>query len=106
MNRSGSESKIEARAFNGAGYRQEPPVSKKTPQLEHVVGSTVEYKGKTIRVVEAGYVFGGTVYPTFDEAKARIDKSVEYISPTKSKPPYAEQLGVNPNAAADSLKRS
>jgi len=39
-------------------------------------GQIVDYRGNEIRVVEAGFVFSGTVFRTFDQAKTRIDDAL------------------------------
>ncbi|MDU8913931.1 hypothetical protein [Aestuariicoccus sp. MJ-SS9] len=101
----GADITAEVQASSEASYRKEPPVSNKLPQLDHIIGSTVEYKKKTIRVVEAGYEFAGTVYSSFNNAKAKIDEEAAYFTQPQSKPPNAEQLGVNPSAVSDTMKR-
>lgn len=64
---------------------------------------TIEYRGKSIRVVEGGYDFGGTIFETLEKAKARVEE-VTYSQKIEPGPPqpYSDQLGVNPGV---SLKR-
>ena len=64
--------------------------------IAHKPGDTIEYKGKEIRLVEAGYVFGGTVFSTVEEAYAHIDEDDFALNSRQpGNRPYADQLGVN-----------
>ena len=64
--------------------------------INHRSGDTIEYKGKHIRVVEAGYVFGAQVYTDLEEVYAHIDEDDFALNSRQpGNRPYADQLGVN-----------
>lgn len=43
--------------------------------LENTVGDVIVHDGESIKIVEAGYVFGGTVFGTVELVKAHIDRT-------------------------------
>ena len=70
-------------------------------------GDTIDYQGQLIRVVEAGFVYGGTVFHTLRNAKAKIDENSFAQQPEPEKPkPYADQLGVNQGPKLGGATRS
>ncbi|MFZ7093732.1 hypothetical protein [Primorskyibacter sp. 2E233] len=91
---------------NAPSYRDDLPVSTKALKLEHVIGTTIEYGSKRIKVTKDGYVFGDAIYPTLDEAKAKIDEqsTSPKISSTLRVP--SGHLPIDPKVIADTLKRS
>lgn len=65
-------------------------------QIEHQPGEVIDYRGQTIRVVEAGYVVHGTVFEGLGEAKAEID--LDPLALPKEPPvshPNQEAVGAN-----------
>ena len=80
-----------------ASYGDRRAPDQEAQKLSHQPGDTIEYKGKEIRVIEAGFVFGGQVYAHLDDAYAHVDEDdLALNSPAQTKAPYASQLGVNP----------
>ncbi len=55
----------------------------------HAVGEMVEYRGKQLKAVEAGYVFKGTMFNSLERAKERIDQDIAEEADRKTAP----QLG-------------
>lgn len=87
--------------------RQEPKLTNTSASYSYKIGETIIYRGKEIRVTEGGYVFDRIPFHTIDEARASIDVSVNQQSlAAQKKPPYAEQIDVNPHAIGDTLKRT
>ena len=46
------------------------------PEAEHEIGSTVTYRGETLRVVGAGYVLRDRVFSSYEEVTKRIDATL------------------------------
>ncbi len=88
-----------------AGTATPPTVA--APAQEYQPGETITYRTKTIRVVEAGFVFGAQTYNTLEEAKAKIDEDGSFLPPepqlTRPKP---ATLDVAPADLSASFKRS
>ena len=69
-------------------------------------GSTIDYRSKIIHVVDGGYLFGGTVFETLEDAKARVDEDGFALPPDPERPmPFADQLGVNETAEREKLRQ-
>lgn len=86
-----------------ASFAEAAVPEKRTPKTRHQPGEIIEYRSKNIRVVEAGYIFGGTVYRTIEGAQSRIDEALKWTSPPVSETtrPYADQLGVTEGRKPD-----
>lgn len=89
-----------------AGYGSTKDAVKAEPEERHEPGEILEYHGKNIRVVEGGYVVGGTIFETFGKAKEQIENDGLTIEAKSSAPkPYSEQLGVNEAANLGGVTR-
>lgn len=92
-----------------ASYANATPdaAAAKAETVSYEPGDTIEYRGKTIRVVEGGYVFGDTIFDTLQKAKARVDEDGFALPAEPEKPkPYADQLGVNEGPKLGGVTRS
>lgn len=68
----------------------------KPESVSYQPGDIIDYRGKVIRVVEAGYVFAGTVYAKLAKAKARVDEEV-YALPYEHDNPQPNDDGLSTN---------
>lgn len=59
-------------SYAGAKAETKPEV-----KLSHEPGETIEYRGEEIRVVEGGYVLGGTIYPTYEHVMDQVDIGID-----------------------------
>ncbi|MBT52778.1 MAG: hypothetical protein CMF72_05170 [Mameliella sp.] len=99
-------------AAGGASYEKAtPPVSTapsvSEPKQEYKPGDTITYRTKRIRVVEAGFIFSATVYPTLEDAKAKVDEDGAFLPP---EPPLTltnpDGVDVKPADLSASFKHS
>lgn len=76
------------------------------PEISHEVGETIEYRGKNIRVVEAGYTFAATVFETLGKAKDRVDED-SFLPPAKEVPMqlHSDLRSANTGASLGGVKR-
>lgn len=92
-----------------ASYANAKPdaAAAKAETASYEPGDTIEYRTKTIRVVEGGYVFGGTIFDTLEKAKARVNEDGFALPAEPEKPkPHADQLGVNEGPKLGGVTRS
>ncbi|SDL26238.1 hypothetical protein [Aliiruegeria lutimaris] len=61
----------------GASYAAATKETAPQLKLDHEPGETIAYRGKEIRVVEGGYVLGGTIYPTYDKVMDQVDIGID-----------------------------
>lgn len=103
---------VAERVSAGASYdKATKPVhtapSVSVPKQEYKPGDTITYRTKQIRVVEAGFVFSATVFPTLEDAKVKIDEDGSFLPPepqlTRPKP---DPVAVDPLELSASFKRS
>lgn len=66
--------KEELRAANDVDASYTESKTRADGSAIHTPGSTIEYRTKTIRVVEGGFMFAGVTHDTLEKAKARIDE--------------------------------
>ncbi len=99
-------------ATDGATYNKSKagtatPPSVKTPSQTYQPGDFLTYRTKTIRVVEAGFVFSAQTYNTLEEAKAKIDEEGHFLPPEPQLTrPKLDTLDVAPADLSASFKRS
>ncbi len=88
-------------------YANAKPAGEAGAEITHQPGETIGYRGKTIRAVDAGYVFGGTIFATLDKAKARIDEDGFALPPQAETPkPDADHPGVSTDPKPGGVTRS